>query len=70
MQTKGSAEKFTNYMLIIGFFVFGAGILISILNHVRLGMPIEFALILVGLTLLILGILAAKIFGDVLGWKI
>lgn len=67
---KGTVERFTNYVLVIGFLVFGAGILLSILNQVRYGMPIDFAMILIGLTLLILGILAAKIFGDVLGWKI
>jgi hypothetical protein len=66
---KGTAERFTNYVLVIGLLVFGAGILLSILNQVRYGMPIEFAMILIGLTLVILGILAAKIFGDVLGWR-
>jgi uncharacterized membrane protein len=66
---KRTAEKFTNYALIIGFLVFGAGTIISIMNQVRTGMPVELAMILTGLTLIILGILAAKIFGDVLGWK-
>jgi len=66
---KRTVEKFTNYVLITGFFVFGAGIVISIMNQVRAGMPVELAMILSGLTLIILGILAAKIFGDMLGWK-
>jgi hypothetical protein len=66
---KRTVEKFTNYILVIGFFILGAGIVISILNQVRVGMPVDLAMILVGLALLILGILAAKIFGDVLGWK-
>jgi hypothetical protein len=66
---KRTVEKFTNYMLITGFFVLGVGIVISIMNQVRLGMPVDLAMILVGLTLIVLGILAAKIFGDVLGWK-
>lgn len=66
---KRTVEKFTNYVLITGFFVFGAGVVISIINQIRSGMPIELAMILVGLTLIILGILAAKIFGDVIGWK-
>lgn len=66
---KRTVERFTNYALITGFFVFGAGIMISIMDQVRAGMPVEWAMILAGLTLIILGILAAKIFGDVLGWK-
>jgi hypothetical protein len=63
---KRTVEKFTNYVLITGLFVFGTGIVISIVSQVRAGMSIELAMILVGLTLVILGILAAKIFGDVL----
>jgi hypothetical protein len=63
---KRTVEKFTNYVLITGLFVFGTGIVISIVSQVKAGMPIELAMILVGLTLVILGILAAKIFGDVL----
>jgi hypothetical protein len=63
---KKTAEKFTNYALIVGFFVFGTGIMLSILNQIRSGMPIEIAMILAGLALIILGIIAAKIFGDVL----
>ncbi len=63
---KRTVEKFTNYILITGLFVFGTGIVISIVSQVKAGMPIELVMILVGLTLVILGILAAKIFGDVL----
>jgi len=67
---KRTIENFTNYVLIVGFLVFGAGIVLSIVNQIKSGMPIELVMILVGLVLVILGIVAAKIFGDVLGWKI
>lgn len=59
-----AAEKITNYMLLAGFLLFGTGIIASIVNQVRTGMPIEMAMILVGIALVILGLIAAKVFGE------
>ncbi|MCW4046148.1 MAG: hypothetical protein NWE99_01095, partial [Candidatus Bathyarchaeota archaeon] len=66
---KKTIEKYINYVLIGGFLVFGVGIVTSIINQTKAGMPLDFVLILVGLALLVLGLLAAKIFGDVIRWK-
>ncbi len=63
---KKTIEKFTTYLLLAGFIAFGAGIVILIIEQsVRNGMPIELTLILIGLTLVMLGVFAAKIFGDI-----
>jgi hypothetical protein len=66
MNTKKIIERFVNYVLLTGFLLLGTGILISI---VMSGLPVELTLIIVGIVLLILGVLMAKIFGDMLGWK-
>ena len=63
MQIKRNLERFIHYLLLAGFLLLGAGVVISIL---RSGMPIELTLILVGIAMIILGILIAKIFGEVL----
>jgi uncharacterized membrane protein (DUF485 family) len=64
-----TVERYFNYILLTGFFLFGAGIVFSIIDQVRYGMPIEFAMILTGLVLIILCFIIAKVFGDVLRWK-
>lgn len=56
-------EGFIQYLIVAGFLLFGAGIVISIL---RSGMPTEFTMITVGIALIIFGILTAKIFGGFL----
>lgn len=55
--------KISTYLLVLGFFAVGMGVVISI---VRSALPFEQTIILVGIALIILGMLAAKIFGDVL----
>ena len=62
-------EKYVNYVLLTGFFLLGAGIVVSIIDQIRYGMPIEFAMILSGLVLIILCFVIAKVLGDVLKWK-
>lgn len=63
MQIKRNLEKFIQYLLLAGFLLLGAGVVIAIL---RSGMPIELTLIMVGIALIIIGILIAKIFGEVI----
>jgi uncharacterized membrane protein (DUF485 family) len=62
-------ERYVNYILLTGFFLLGAGIVVSIIDQIRYGMPIEFAMILTGLVLIILCFIIAKVFGEVLRWK-
>lgn len=62
-------ERYVNYVLLTGFLLLGAGIIVSIVNQIRYGMPIEFAMILTGLVLIVLCFIIAKVFGDVLKWK-
>ena len=70
MQNKGSLERFINYLVITGFLIFGTGVAAYIINQfVRSGLPIELTMILTGLAMIVLGIFAAKILGDVLRWK-
>jgi hypothetical protein len=56
-------EGFIQYVIVSGFLLFGAGIVISIL---RSGMPTELTMITIGIALIIFGILSAKIFGGFL----
>lgn len=60
---KGSVEKISTYLLVIGFFAVGAGVVISIIKST---LPLEQTIIVVGIALIVLGVLAAKIFGEVL----
>ena len=62
-------ERYVNYVLLTGFLLLGAGIVVSIVNQIRYGMPIEFVMILTGLVLIVLCFIIAKVFGDVLKWK-
>ena len=60
-------ERYVNYFILTGFFLFGVGIIVSIINQsIRYGMPIELAMIVTGLVLIVLCLIIAKIFGDVL----
>ncbi len=60
---KEDIEKIVTYLLVTGFFAIGTGVVISI---IRSGMPLEMTIIVVGIALIALGMLAAKIFGEVL----
>jgi len=64
-----NVEKYFNYFLLIGFFLLGAGIVVSIINQIRYGMPMELAMIMTGLALIVLCFIIAKVFGDVFRWK-
>ena len=64
-----TVERYFNYILLTGFFLLGAGIAASIIDQIRYGMPIEFAMILIGLVLIVLCFIIAKVFGDVFRWK-
>lgn len=63
-------ERYYNYILLTGFLLFGAGLIVSIIDQIQCGMPIEFAMILTGLVLIVLCFIIAKVFGDVLRWKV
>ena len=59
-------ERLVRYFVIMGFFLFGGGALFTVLNlSIGFGSPIEVTITLVGLTLIGLGILAARIFTEV-----
>lgn len=62
-------EKYFNYFLLTGFLLLGAGIVVSIINQIRYGMPIELAMVMTGLALIVLCFIIAKVFGDVFRWK-
>jgi cytochrome c oxidase subunit IV len=62
-------EKYFNYSLLTGFLLLGAGIVVSIINQIRYGMPIELAMVMTGLALIVLCFIVAKVFGDVFRWK-
>jgi len=64
-----NVEKYFNYFLLTGFFLLGAGIVVSIINQIRYGMPIELVMIMTGLALIVLCFIIAKVFGDMLRWK-
>lgn len=64
-----SVEKYFNYFLLTGFFLLGAGIVVSIINQIRYGMPMELAMIMTGLALIVLCFIVAKVFGEMLRWK-
>ena len=59
-------EELIQYLIVAGFLLFGAGIVMSIL---RSGMPPELVMIATGLVLAIFGILSAKVFGGFLSRK-
>lgn len=59
-------DKITNYLILIGFILFSAGIIFSLLFWLTsYGATFELQLAGLGLLLLILGLLAAKIFAEV-----
>jgi len=63
-------ERYLNYLVLTGFFLLGAGLIVSIIDQIRYGMPVEFAMIFTGLVLIVLCFIIAKVFGEVLRWKI
>ena len=59
-----SLEKFVTSLILVGFLIFGVGVMLLVVyQSVRSSMPLEATMVLIGLTLLMLGIIAAKIFG-------
>jgi hypothetical protein len=56
-------ERYVNNLLLAGFFLFGAGLIASIIEQIQCGMPIELTMILTGLVLIVLCLVIAKIFG-------
>lgn len=61
-----SLEKMATYLLIGGFIAFGLGtIALLIQQTIQNQMSIEMTLIMVGVALIILGVIAAKLFGDI-----
>jgi hypothetical protein len=64
-----NVERYFNYFLLTGFFLVGAGIVVYIINQIRYGMPTELAMIMTGLTLIVLCFIIAKVFGEVFRWK-
>ena len=63
---KKAIEKYAAYLLLGGFIAFGTGMIVLVIEQsLRNGLPMELTLILLGLTLIVLGIFAAKIFGDI-----
>jgi uncharacterized membrane protein (DUF485 family) len=64
-----TVERYFNYLLLTGFFLLGAGIVVSVMNQIRYGMPIELAMIMTGLVLIVLCFIIAKVFGEVFRWK-
>lgn len=62
-------EKYFNYLLLTGFLLLGAGMVVSIINQIQYGMPVELVMIMTGLVLIVLCFIFAKVFGDVLRWK-
>lgn len=64
-----AVERYFNYLLLTGFFLLGAGIVVSIINQIRYGMPVELAMIMTGLVMIVLCFIIAKVFGEVFRWK-
>jgi flagellar biosynthesis protein FliP len=63
MQVRKNLEKFIQYILLSGFLLIGVGVIISIL---RSGMPVELNMIVVGIALIVMAYVMAKLFGEVL----
>ena len=61
---KRSVEKIVTSLILVGFLVFAVGVILLVIYHsIRSSVPLEATMVLVGLTLLVLGVIAAKIFG-------
>lgn len=59
-------EKLTTLLILVGFFIFGGGAIFTILTISKnYGAPLEITIALIGLALIFLGILAAKLFSEV-----
>ena len=59
-------EKLVYYFVLIGFLLFGGGAMFAVLNlSLVYGLPIEVTIAIAGLALILLGILAARIFSEV-----
>jgi VIT1/CCC1 family predicted Fe2+/Mn2+ transporter len=64
-----TVERYVNYLILTGFFLLGAGMIVSIIDQIRYGMPIEMVMIMTGLVLIVLCFIIAKVFGEVFRWK-
>lgn len=63
---KNIFEKIINYLILSGFLLFSAGSVFFLLYWFKsYDTPLELQLVISGLLLLILGLLAAKIFAEV-----
>jgi hypothetical protein len=61
-----SIENIINYLILSGFILFTVGIVLSLLQWFEsYNAPIELQLAISGLVLLILGMMAAKLFAEV-----
>lgn len=61
---KRSIEKVVTSLILAGFLIFGIGVILLVVYHsTTSSMPFEETMVLIGLALLLLGIIAAKIFG-------
>lgn len=59
-------EKLATFLILAGFFIFGGGAVVAILTvSKKYGTPFEITIALIGLTLILLGVLAAKLFSEV-----
>ena len=60
-------ETAVNVAIALGFIVFAAGVGILVYNFcVRFGFSLEIVLVIFGLTIVVLGLMAAKIFSKVI----
>ena len=66
MPTKDIIEKAVNAAIALGFTVFAAGVGILVYNLcIRFGLSLEITLVVFGLLIIMLGLIAAKIFSKV-----
>ncbi len=66
MQIEKNIEQFIRYLLIAGFLLTCAGILITIFQS---GMPLNLSLVMMGIALLLMGFLFAKMFGEIINGR-
>jgi hypothetical protein len=63
---QGFFERLVTSLVLIGFLLFGGGALFAVLSLSTVyGSPIEVTIALAGLTLILMGVLAARIFSEV-----
>ena len=67
MPAKGIIETAVNVAIALGFIVFAAGVGIWMYNFcVHFGLSLEITLVIFGLMVIVLGLIAAKIFSKVI----